>query len=72
MEIEPKKRNALMVGTLVGALLGAGAAWIMMDNPVEPLNDGKEPEPIKPTDIITLTGAVASLMRMVNDFRRRM
>jgi hypothetical protein len=72
MEIEPKKRNALVVGTLIGALLGAGAAWIIMDNPPEPLNDGKEPKPIKPTDIITLTGAAASLIRMVNDFRRRL
>ena len=29
MELEPKQRNALIIGTLAGAILGAGVSWLL-------------------------------------------
>jgi hypothetical protein len=70
-DLEPKHRRALVIGSLIGALLGAGAAYLMIKAPAE-LADGEEPEPITPGEILTLTGAAASLLRLVDNFRRRL
>lgn len=70
-DLEPKHKRALVVGSLIGALLGAGATYLMIKAPAE-LEDGEGFEPITPGEILTLTGAAASLLRRVDDFRRRL
>ena len=70
-ELEPKHKRALVIGSLIGALLGAGAAYLMIKAPAD-LEEGEEPEPITPGEILTLTGAAASLMHLVDNFRRRL
>jgi hypothetical protein len=66
-----KKRTIMIVGSVVGALLGAGAAYLLMTAPAE-AKPGKEPEPITGGDVLALTGAAAVLIRKLDDFRRRL
>ena len=70
-QLEPKQTKILAVGSLIGALLGAGAAWLLMQTPLEPAPD-EEPEPITAGDILKLTGAAAALLSMLDSFRRRL
>ena len=32
MELEPRQRNLLIVGALMGAVLGAGTAWLLVQS----------------------------------------
>lgn len=66
-----KKQLALLVGSLIGALLGAGTAYLLLTAPAE-ARPGEEPEPIGGGDILALTGAAAVLIRKLDDFRRRL
>ena len=55
----------------MGAILGAGVAWLLANNPVE--ND--EPairKPIAAGELVKLTSRLALLARDVNDLRRRL
>ena len=65
-----KKKRGLAIGALIGALLGAGGAYLFMTAPKN-LALGEEPEPITAGDIISLTGAAAVLIRKIDDFRRK-
>lgn len=69
MTLEPKQRGMLL-GALIGAVLGAGAAYLLMTAPAD-LVEGEEPEPIKPRELLTLTGSAAVLLRKLDDIRRR-
>lgn len=69
MELDAKQTRALTIGAIIGAILGAGAAYLMVTNPVT--HEGEEPEPITATEIIGLTSLIASLIRRLDDFRRR-
>ena len=68
MELEPKQRNALVIGSLIGAALGAGAGWLFSQSAPE----GDEPKkPVRPGEILKLVGAAAILLRQLDDLRYR-
>jgi gas vesicle protein len=67
VELEPRQRNALIVGALVGAVLGAGAGWLLAQ-PAE--GDSGEPKkPIRLGDVLKLVRNSASLLRQFDDLR---
>ena len=70
MEIEPRQRNVLIVGALIGALLGLGTAWLM----IQTTDDDPEipKKPVNPGDVLMLTSRAAGLLRSVDDLRRRL
>jgi hypothetical protein len=70
VELEPKKRNALIIGTLTGAVLGAGLGWLLAHS--APEDTGEEKEPIRPGEILKIVGASAVLLRQLDDLRYRM
>jgi gas vesicle protein len=70
MEIKAQHKNVLIAGALIGAILGAGAAWLLVNNPID---DGEGiRKPIAPGELVKLTSRLALLARDVNDLRRRM
>ena len=71
MELEGKQKWALLIGGLIGAILGAGAAYLMTTAPAQ-VAEGEEVEPLSATELIALTSAAASLLRRVDDMRRRL
>ncbi|MFQ5577990.1 MAG: hypothetical protein ACE5G8_13485 [Anaerolineae bacterium] len=71
MPLDRTQQLKLLWGAAIGALLGAGAAWLLMKAPAN-LPDGEEPDPISPGEILNLTGAAATLIRRLDDFRRKM
>lgn len=71
MELDQTQRKKLVGGMLVGAILGLGAAWLLIKAPTG-LAEGEEPEPITSLEILGLAGLAASLIRKLDDFRRKM
>jgi len=71
MNLDQDQTTKLIIGGLIGALLGAGAAWLLMQAP-DGLEEGEEPNPISAGEVITLTGSAATLIRRIDDFRRKM
>jgi len=69
MTIEPKQRG-LFIGTVIGAVLGAGAAYLLMTAPAN-LEEGEEPKPITAKELLGLTASTAVLIRTLDDLRRR-
>ncbi|GAB4422650.1 MAG: hypothetical protein Fur0044_20620 [Anaerolineae bacterium] len=70
MELDAKKKQVLALGALIGAILGAGAAYLLVTAPANVTED-EEIKPITATEIIGLTSLAASLIRRLDDFRRR-
>jgi gas vesicle protein len=70
MDLEARQKQGLLIGALVGAVLGAGAAYLLVTAPAD-LEEGEEPKPITATELISLTSLVASLIRRLDDLRRR-
>ncbi len=71
MELEPRQRNALIVGALIGAVLGAGAGWLLVQSAEEETSD--EPrKPIGPSDVLKITNSAAGLLRQLAELRQRM
>lgn len=70
MEHEPKIKRGLLIGAIVGAILGAGAAYLLITSPAN-LEDGEEAKPLGATDLIALTSGAAALLRRLDDVRRR-
>lgn len=71
MELELKQKRALAIGAILGAILGAGAAYLLATAPANRAED-EEVEPLSAPELIALTGAAASLIRRLDDLRRRM
>ena len=70
MQLEARQRNILIIGALIGAVLGAGTAWMMIQTSG---HDPTQPKkPIRALEIIKLTARAAGLMRQVDDLRRRL
>jgi gas vesicle protein len=69
MTLELKQRG-LLVGAVIGAVLGAGAAYLLLTAPPHPA-EGEEPKPIKARELLALTGSAAILLRKLDDIRRR-
>lgn len=70
MELEPKQRNALIIGTLAGAILGAGVGWLLTQTAPEDYDEEKDP--IRPGEVLKVVGASAVLLRQLDDLRYRM
>ncbi|MCB0193194.1 MAG: hypothetical protein KDJ65_14715 [Anaerolineae bacterium] len=70
MNISPKQQK-MALGALIGGLLGAGSAYLLMTAPKGAV-EGEDPKPITAGDVISLTGAAAVLVRKIDDFRRKM
>ena len=70
MEARQKEKLILFIGACLGALLGAGAAYLMLRAPKDLTED--DPNPLSAGDIIGLTAAAATLVRRLDHFRRRL
>lgn len=70
MNIDTKKQRGLIIGALIGAILGAGAAYLLLTSPAS-LEEGEEPDPITARDLLGLTSLAALLIRKLDDIRRR-
>jgi gas vesicle protein len=69
MNLEPKRKRGLLIGALIGAILGAGAAYLLLTGPNDEENE--ETEPITAKDLLSLTGTAALLIRKLDDVRRK-
>jgi hypothetical protein len=70
VELEPRQRKAVIVGALVGAVLGAGTGWLLVQSAA---NNSRKPEqPIRPGDVFKLLRNAAGLLRQLDDLRNRM
>jgi hypothetical protein len=67
MSSDSKLRSILLVGALVGAILGAGAAYLLSVAP----SDEESDEAITAGEILGLTSVAALLFRRVDKLRRR-
>jgi len=70
VELESKQRNALIIGTLAGAILGAGVGWLLTQTAPEDYDEEKDP--IRPGEVLKVVGASAILLRQLDDLRYRM
>jgi gas vesicle protein len=70
VELEPRQRNALIIGTLAGAVLGAGIGWLLVQT--APEDSDEERKPIRPGEILKIVGASAVLLRQLDDLRYRL
>ena len=69
MELEPRQRNLLIIGALMGAVLGAGSAWLLVQSVEE---DPERPKkPLKAGELFRLTSRVAGVLREVDNVRQR-
>lgn len=66
MSLEKKHKKGLLLGAIVGAFLGAGAAYLLLVAPSD-----EEPEPIQAKDLVGLTTITASFISSLDDIRRR-
>jgi hypothetical protein len=69
MNLETKRTRGLLIGAIIGALLGAGAAYLLITAPVD--SEDEAVKPVTAKDLLGLTGLVASLIRKLDDIRRR-
>ena len=63
-----KTQTGLVIGGLIGAILGAGVAYLLMTAPSDPDED----TPLTGGELLSLTSASAILIRKIDDFRRRL
>jgi NhaP-type Na+/H+ or K+/H+ antiporter len=61
-----RQQLALIAGALIGAILGAGTAYLLTTTSRE------EYEPVTATDLMSLTGSAAVLIRKMDDLRRKL
>ena len=64
------KQRGMLLGAIIGSVLGAGAAYLLMTAPAN-LEPGEEPEPVTARELLGLTGAAALLVRKLDDLRRK-
>jgi hypothetical protein len=65
-----QKQRGLIIGALIGAILGAGLAYLLMTAPAN-LEEDDELEPLTGSELLSLTGAAAVLLRKLDDIRRK-
>jgi gas vesicle protein len=69
VKLESRQRSVLIVGALIGAVLGAGTAWLLTQSVGE---DARRPKtPLRPGDLFKLTSHAAGLLREIDELRRR-
>jgi hypothetical protein len=64
------KQQAIAIGSVIGAVLGAGAAFLLLTAPAEK-EPGSEPDHLTGRDLLGLTGTAALLIRKLDDIRRK-
>lgn len=69
MEIDARQRGPMLVGALIGALLGAGAAF-MLTQEIEDVDEEKEP--VRAKDVLSLTQGLVRALQTADDIRRRL
>jgi hypothetical protein len=67
MSLESKQKRALMIGGVIGAILGAGIGFLLVTAPSEE----SQRKPLSLGEIISLTTAAATIIRRLDDVRRR-
>ena len=70
MDRETKTKSGLIIGAFIGAILGAGAAYLLITAPANQ-KEKEEVKPLSATDLIALTSGAAALIRKLDDVRRR-
>ena len=70
MELNKEQSLKLIIGGAIGALLGAGVAWLLMQAPSEATED-EGPEPVSAGEVLALTAGAATLIRRLDNFRRK-
>ena len=65
-----KKQLGLVAGSIIGAVLGAGTAYLLLTNPAEP-EPGEEPEQLDAVDLLGLTATAALFIRKIDNVRRK-
>ncbi len=63
-----QKQTGLLAGAVIGAVLGAGAAYLLMTAPPDPEKSSK---PVQAKDLLSLTSSAAVLLRKLDEIRRR-
>jgi hypothetical protein len=71
MALEPKQKRALTIGAIIGGVLGAGVGYLLATAPAN-LEEGVEVKPFSASELIAVTSVAATLIRRLDDFRRRM
>lgn len=66
--MEKKHTKAVLIGGLIGALLGAGAAYTLTQS-AKPSKPGAEPNYLKAADLLDLTQNAAKLIRQLDSIR---
>ncbi len=70
MKTELQQRRAMLMGALIGAVLGAGTAYLLATT--KPRPDDEQIKPLKASDLLSLTAAASVIIRKVNDIRHRL
>jgi gas vesicle protein len=70
VDLEPKQRNVIIVGALIGAVLGAGTGLLLAQTAPETLE--KDKKPVRPLDVFQLMRDAAILLRQIDELRYRM
>lgn len=68
MDKNSRLRNIMLVGGLMGAILGAGVAYLLSVPP----SDEERDEPITTGELLGLTSVAALLFRRADNLRRKL
>jgi hypothetical protein len=67
-----KLQQVMLIGAAIGAVLGAGASYLLMTAPSDEEDSDIHSEPITASELIALTGIAASLIRRLDNVRRKL
>jgi gas vesicle protein len=70
VDLERKQRNAIIIGALAGAVLGAGTGWLLAQT--APEESGEARKPLRPLDVFQVLRDAAGLLRQIDELRHRM